>query len=174
MEPKPEYRHTAYRSPVGMIHLLASHEGLLAVGLNETGDQFKKRLQRRLSGIWKEVNPNQDEVLQKIVQSLRDFFHDGTPLQSDLRLVPTGTAFQQKVWRALRKIPHGRTATYGQIARRVGRPGAARAVGSACRSNPIALFIPCHRVIGATGDLCGFGGGGVDVKKRLLGVEGVK
>ncbi|MCL6614645.1 MAG: methylated-DNA--[protein]-cysteine S-methyltransferase [Firmicutes bacterium] len=83
---------------------------------------------------------------------------------------PPGTAFQRAVWERLREIPYGATATYGEIARRMGRPAAARAVGAACRANPIALAIPCHRVIGAGGDLTGFGGG-LALKEWLLRLE---
>ena len=83
---------------------------------------------------------------------------------------PPGTEFQRAVWRCLQEIPYGATATYGEIARRIGRPGAVRAVGAACGANPIALAIPCHRVIGAGGNLTGFGGG-LALKEKLLRLE---
>ncbi|MGE5529385.1 MAG: methylated-DNA--[protein]-cysteine S-methyltransferase [Patescibacteria group bacterium] len=83
---------------------------------------------------------------------------------------PPGTAFQRRVWAALREIPHGTTATYGEVAEKVGRPGAARAVGAACGANPIALAVPCHRVVGAGGNLTGFGGG-LEMKAQLLRME---
>jgi methylated-DNA-[protein]-cysteine S-methyltransferase len=85
-------------------------------------------------------------------------------------LAPTGTPFQQRVWEALREIPVGGTASYGEIARLVGSPGAARAVGSANHHNPIAVAIPCHRVIGSDGKLVGYAGG-VDRKIWLLAHE---
>ena len=88
----------------------------------------------------------------------------------DLPTAAAGTAFQQRVWAELRRIPYGGTATYGEIARRIGSPGAARAVGQACGRNPIWLVVPCHRVIGADGSLTGYEGG-VDVKRRLLALE---
>lgn len=81
-----------------------------------------------------------------------------------------GTEFQKKVWHALCAIPYGETRTYGQIAAAVGSPKAARAVGGACNKNPIAVIVPCHRVIGASGGLVGFGGG-LDLKHRLLELE---
>jgi methylated-DNA-[protein]-cysteine S-methyltransferase len=87
-----------------------------------------------------------------------------------LPLVLDGTEFQLLVWRNLRKIPYGETISYGQLARRIGSPHAARAVGLANGSNPIPIIIPCHRVIGSNGDLTGFGGG-LPVKKKLLELE---
>lgn len=88
-----------------------------------------------------------------------------------LPLAPTGTDFQQRVWSALREIPHGCTESYGEIARRIGSPGAARAVGSANHENPLAIVVPCHRVVGANGHLTGYAGG-LDRKRWLLAHEG--
>lgn len=82
-----------------------------------------------------------------------------------------GTEFERRVWKALRAIPYGRTTTYGAIAARLGRPGAARAVGLANGRNPVAIIVPCHRVIGADGRLVGYGGG-VERKRYLLELEG--
>ena len=90
----------------------------------------------------------------------------------DLVLRPTGTEFQMKVWDALTSIPYGTTTSYGAIAHAIGRPGSGRAVGAAVGSNPIAIVIPCHRVIGSNGALTGFGGG-LDNKVALLRREGV-
>ncbi len=89
---------------------------------------------------------------------------------SDLLLAPAGTAFQQEVWQALREIPPGKTITYGQLATSLGRPRGARAVGQAVGANPIALAIPCHRVIGAGGTLGGYAWG-LPLKTRLLDWE---
>lgn len=77
----------------------------------------------------------------------------------ELALAMQGTDFQRRVWQALTQIPHGETISYGELARRVGQPGASRAVGSANNRNPIAIVVPCHRVVGADGRLVGFGGG---------------
>ena len=85
----------------------------------------------------------------------------------------TGTDFQQEVWRELRKVKLGRSVTYGELAERVGKPGAARAVGSACGANPIPVIIPCHRVLPTNGKLGGFSGG-LEWKERLLKVEGIE
>jgi len=92
---------------------------------------------------------------------LRDF---------DLPLRPSGTPFQLDVWRALQTIPYGETISYGQLAERIGRPTAARAVGRATGQNPIAVVVPCHRVIGADGTLTGYAGG-LDTKAALLALE---
>jgi len=85
-------------------------------------------------------------------------------------VAPSGTEFQRSVWKALQKIPFGKTASYGDIARQVGKPNAMRAVGAANKRNPICIIIPCHRVIGADGSLTGFGGG-IGRKKYLLALE---
>lgn len=89
-----------------------------------------------------------------------------------LPLAPSGTEFQVSVWHALASIPYGATVTYGELARRVGRPSAVRAVGQANGANPLPIFFPCHRVVAAGGRLGGYGGG-LDVKRELLGLEGV-
>jgi len=83
-----------------------------------------------------------------------------------------GTPFQQEVWKALCDIPYGKTTTYGEVARQIGNPKAVRAVGGAIGSNPLSIVIPCHRVIGKNGSLTGYSGG-LDVKKRLLDLEGI-
>lgn len=88
----------------------------------------------------------------------------------DLPLAPEGTAFQREVWRALEAIPYGETRTYRDIAAAIGRPKAVRAVGQANHRNPISIFIPCHRVVGADGSLTGYGGG-LELKETLLKLE---
>jgi methylated-DNA-[protein]-cysteine S-methyltransferase len=99
-----------------------------------------------------------DDVLAAAATQLREYFA-GDRLAFDLALIPSGTAFQQRVWSALREIPYGRTTTYGELATGLGQPTASRAVGLANGRNPIAVIVPCHRVIGANGSLTGFGGG---------------
>jgi len=108
-------------------------------------------------------------LLKKAVEQLEDYFK-GTLKEFDLPLAPNGTKFQQSVWRALQDIPYGETKSYGEVARSIGNPKAARAVGMANNRNPIAIFIPCHRVIGVNGKLVGYGGG-IDIKEILLGLE---
>lgn len=110
-----------------------------------------------------------DAVLMKAKAQLAEYFA-GKRKSFDLPLKPEGTPFQQSVWRALREIPYGETATYGQIAERIGNRKACRAVGMANNRNPIAIIIPCHRVIGAGGSLTGYAGG-LDKKEFLLELE---
>lgn len=100
-----------------------------------------------------------------------DAYFAGARTPFDLPLAPRGTPFQQRVWAELRRIPHGATLSYGALARRVGDPRASRAVGAANGRNPIAIVVPCHRVIGAAGALTGFGGG-IERKRWLLAHEG--
>ena len=100
-------------------------------------------------------------------------YYAGLRAGFSLPLTPQGTAFQKKVWQQLEAIPYGQTRTYGQIAAAVGQPTASRAVGGANHNNPIAIVIPCHRVIGANGKLTGYAGG-LDIKEKLLRLEGVK
>jgi methylated-DNA-[protein]-cysteine S-methyltransferase len=97
-------------------------------------------------------------------------YFDGALTEFDLPLSPAGTDFQRKVWAGLRAIPYGRTVSYGELARRVGSPAASRAVGLANGRNPIAIVVPCHRVIGADGSMTGYGGG-LDRKRFLLAHE---
>jgi methylated-DNA-[protein]-cysteine S-methyltransferase len=108
----------------------------------------------------------EDTVLRSAREQLLAYFA-GELLDFDLPLAAVGTAFQKVVWEALRGIPYGRTASYEDIARRIGRPAACRAVGAANGRNPIAIVVPCHRVIGKDGTLIGYGGG-LDRKQWLL------
>jgi len=100
-------------------------------------------------------------------------YFDGESVEFDFAISPKGTEFQMDVWNALRAIPYGQTASYGDIARVIGNPKAVRAVGAANRANHLPIIIPCHRVIGTDGSLTGFGGG-LDTKKILLRLEGVE
>jgi methylated-DNA-[protein]-cysteine S-methyltransferase len=103
------------------------------------------------------------------VSQLAEYF-EGRRCTFELPLAPRGTEFQQTVWAALRRIPYGETLSYGELARRIGRPHASRAVGLANGANPLPIVVPCHRVIGADGSLTGFGGG-LDIKRKLLALE---
>lgn len=111
-------------------------------------------------------------VLRDCVDQLNAYF-DGQLIEFDLPLNPVGTPFQGEVWTALQQIPHGEVRSYGDIARAVGRPQAFRAVGLANNRNPISIIIPCHRVIGSSGELTGYGGG-LDIKIRLLELENIQ
>jgi methylated-DNA-[protein]-cysteine S-methyltransferase len=110
-----------------------------------------------------------ERALAPLRAQLTQYFA-GERREFELELAPRGSAFQLQVWHALRAIPYGETASYGEIAAAVGAPGAARAIGGANNRNPIAIVIPCHRVIGADGSLTGYGGG-LPRKQRLLALE---
>ncbi len=150
---------TVYDSPVGPLRL-ESRDGAL-VGLELNAKPGPENLD--------------DPVLAEAVAQLTAYF-GGERTSFDLPLAMHGNAFEQKVWAALRTIPYGETASYGAVADQIGAPGAARAVGLANGRNPIAIIVPCHRVIGANGKLVGFGGG-LPMKRALLdleqGVEGL-
>lgn len=110
-------------------------------------------------------------VVDAAATQLAEWFA-GERMTFDLPLAPRGTEFQQTVWKALCDVPFGTTATYGDIARAIGQQTATRAVGAANGRNPIPIIIPCHRVIGASGELTGYsGGGGIETKRRLLDHE---
>lgn len=108
--------------------------------------------------------------LRAAAAQLEEYF-SGARRSFALPLAPRGTAFQLAVWKALTGIPYGETVTYGELARRVGRPGAPRAVGQANGANPLPIVYPCHRVVAAGGRIGGYGGG-VETKARLLALEG--
>lgn len=110
--------------------------------------------------------------LDRVKRQLDQFFA-GKRDAFDLPLAPQGTEFQRTVWDELLRIPYGETISYGELAKRIGRPKASRAVGAANGQNPISIVIPCHRVIGADGSLTGFGGG-LPKKRKLLKIEGAR
>jgi methylated-DNA-[protein]-cysteine S-methyltransferase len=110
-----------------------------------------------------------EEPFAAAAAQLRAYF-DGGLTEFDLPLSPVGTEFQRRVWAGLRAIPYGETVSYGELASRLGSPAASRAVGLANGKNPIAIVVPCHRVIGADGSLTGYGGG-LDRKQFLLALE---
>lgn len=119
-----------------------------------------------------EVKPGwrKDETpLRSAIEQLEAYFA-GELRQFSLQLSPSGTAFQLRVWKELEAIPYGETISYGQLAERIGNPKSSRAVGLANGSNPIAIVVPCHRVIGASGKLTGYGGG-LSIKSHLLALE---
>jgi len=109
-------------------------------------------------------------LLARVRRQLTEYF-EGTRTSFDLPLAAAGSAFERRVWDLLRTIPHGATTSYGELARRLGDPRATRAVGAANGKNPIPIIVPCHRVVGARGELTGFGGG-LDRKRWLLEHEG--
>ena len=145
-----------------------SSRGLLAVTL-PTPDQ--EAALRPLLDRWGDDARRDDVAFSDLQEKLRRYF-DGQLVSFDEPLDMSGaTDFQQRVWEATRRIPRGQTRTYGQVARQVGSPGAARAVGQAMAHNPWPPIVPCHRVVGHDGRLTGFGGG-LEMKRRLLDMEG--
>lgn len=115
------------------------------------------------------IEKNETELLKEAIKQLNEYL-DGKRSSFDLQLEPKGTEFQKKVWNALKEIPYGETRNYGEIAKIIGNEKASRAVGMANNKNPIAIIVPCHRVIGANGKLVGYAGG-LDLKGKLLELE---
>lgn len=140
-------------SPIGMLELQADREGLRSVHIQAAGDVAKPA--GSASG-----------VLAEAIRQL-DVYFQGQITRFDLPLAPRGTDFQRRVWAALEGIPAGKTITYLELARRLGDPKCIRAAGTANGRNPIAIIIPCHRVIGADGSLVGYAGG-LTAKQWLL------
>jgi methylated-DNA-[protein]-cysteine S-methyltransferase len=147
-------------SPIGKLFLAGGPDGLKCINFPEE----KKPL---------DPDPGWIEMpafFTFAVAELKEYFA-GSRRKFAVEINPEGTAFQLSVWRVLQKVPYGKTVSYGELAKRVGNPKASRAVGAANAANPIPIIIPCHRVIGAGGDLTGFGGG-LAVKQYLLELEG--
>jgi methylated-DNA-[protein]-cysteine S-methyltransferase len=161
-----EKNDTAYsckimQSPVGRLKLVASERGLAAI-LWENDDPKRVRLGQMLED-------KNHRVLLETERQLNEYFA-GKRKQFSLEFDFAGSDFQKRVWETLAGIPFGETPSYGEIARRIGRPKAARAVGAAIGRNPISIAVPCHRVIGSNGKLTGFAGG-LDTKAALLRLE---
>ncbi len=146
-------------SPAGRLLLAGDENGLKLIAFPEGKGSRKPE-----SG-WV---PDEGSLTEAIRQ-LREYF-EGKLRDFDLQLAPEGTPFQIKTWQTLRSIPYGETASYGEIARRIGKPKAVRAVGAANGRNPLPIVVPCHRVIGSDGSLTGYGGG-MTIKKMLLDLE---
>ena len=155
-------------SPVGPVWIAASGSGISAVGLGAgQPERFFAWLARHIGP----QPPCENSVaLAPALIQLREYFSRARR-EFDLPLDARGTAFQQAVWAEVARIPYGATTTYGEIAQRIGRSRAARAVGAAVGANPLPILIPCHRVIGAGGSLTGYGGG-LEIKAELLRLEG--
>ncbi|MBX9295145.1 methylated-DNA--[protein]-cysteine S-methyltransferase [Chromobacterium vaccinii] len=137
---------------------LDARGALLRLLFNPTPEQLEKHACRR-----------DDAALAEVARQLAEY-QAGERQNFDLPLAPLGTPFQQKVWAALRAIPYGHTVSYGELALALGAPDGARAVGRANATNPIALIVPCHRVLGADGSLTGYAGG-LPLKAALLRFE---
>lgn len=160
--PNGQYKKKSYLStPVGILELVENEKGLCELNLT--------KMDRN------ETVPEEETILLKRVKCQLLEYFAGERKQFELPLSISGTPFQQKDWQALQKIPYGETRSYGEIARAIGCPNGARAVGMANRNNPIAIIIPCHRVIGTDGKLTGYAGkrNALDIKEYLLRLEGV-
>lgn len=141
-----------YESKIGIIKIGVSHEAVCEIKIVEN------RGESAISELSKTAFAEISEYL------------DGRRKNFDFPLAPEGTDFQKRVWSALTEIPYGKTATYGEIAAKIGNPKAARAVGNACNKNPVLIAVPCHRVLGSDGSLTGYAAG-TQIKKRLLELE---
>lgn len=152
------YVETTMSSPIGNLRIIGSESGVRAV-------LWPNERQGRVT-IGRAVVADTDGRLEPAVQQLEEYFA-GQRREFTLPLVVRGTDFQRTVWRHLAEIPYGRTTTYGELARAIDRPNAARAVGAATGLNPLSILIPCHRLVGSGGSLTGFAGG-LDAKRWLL------
>ena len=151
--------YTSFESPIGELLVLGDGGALRGLYMIEG------RRPVRIDSAWERA----DAVFARVRTQLSEYFA-GERRQFDVSLDMAGSPFQRRVWEALRDIPYGEITSYGELARRVGRPSAARAVGLANGRNPISVIVPCHRVIGADGSLTGYGGG-TERKRMLLGLE---
>jgi len=156
------------QTPLGALVLASSRRGLLYIAFPGHQDGLKPWLDKHCPQA--EICLNSDPN-SRAVEQLEEYFQ-GKRRVFDVPLDMRGTPFQKKVWNVMTEIPCGRTWSYRDVALRLGRPRAARAVGSASRSNPIPIVVPCHRVIGSNGALTGFGAG-LELKRILLEIEGV-
>jgi len=158
---------TRMDSPLGEVWLASTERGLCQVSLSGR-ESFLAALRRRFPDASLEEDENRN---RGAVEQLREYFA-GKRTEFDLPLDLQGTAFQLRVWSELRKVPYGYTVSYAELARRIGKPRAVRAVGQANHHNPVPIVVPCHRVVGSDGRLVGFGGG-LELKKKLLELENV-
>lgn len=154
-------------TPIGVLHIVATPKGVSQIDFVSA----KRGGRARNSKARSTTAARQARThIAKAIRQIREYF-SGRRTDFDLPLDLHGTPNQQMVWQGLLEIPFGKTLTYGQLAGRIGSPKAARAVGTACGSNPVPLIVPCHRVIGSTGGLHGYGGG-LWRKQLLLELEG--
>lgn len=153
---------TYFTSPLGLIQIQATDDKIVSL-------EFIRRGARRAPDILSQISGARRAPLRECIQQLKEYF-SGKRKKFDLPIEMTGTDFQKSVWKALQKIPYGKTMSYKGIAEKIGNPKAMRAVGNANNKNKLPLIIPCHRVIGANGKLVGFACG-LDKKEWLLQLE---
>jgi methylated-DNA-[protein]-cysteine S-methyltransferase len=159
--------HAECTSPVGPIFLFARNGRLCALSLGHSRDRAVREIERRFGPT--ELHQVADPA--GAVSALNRYWAGDLRALDGIEVDPGGTPFQQRVWKALRTIPVGTVVSYSTLARSIGSPTAVRAVGAANGANPVAIVIPCHRVIGADGSLTGYGGG-LPLKRWLLAHEG--
>jgi methylated-DNA-[protein]-cysteine S-methyltransferase len=155
----PHLAHTIMESPVGLLTFVAVDGAL--TGLYMDRQQYRPETET--------FGERDDTLFTQALEEVEEYFA-GRRTDFEVPLGFVGTPFQRLVWEALRKIPFGQTVSYGQLADRLGRPTAARAVGMANGHNPIGIIVPCHRVVSAKGELVGYGGG-LERKRHLLDFE---
>jgi methylated-DNA-[protein]-cysteine S-methyltransferase len=160
-----------FETPTGRMLLVADEPGLVHA---LDWEDHEQRLQRLLGRYYRGVTLRLREARQPSParRALLAYFEGRLDAIDEVRVATSGTEFQNQVWKALRRIPRGETLSYGALAKQIGRPAAVRAVGLANGSNPIAIVVPCHRVIGANASLTGYGGG-LERKRWLLDHERV-
>jgi len=171
MRPVQAFHLERFPTPTGVMQILTDDEGRLRAADWESHDERMRTLLRRHYGAtgFEIVERAQASPARRALEA---WFAGDLGALDGLRVLTQGTPFQEEVWAALRAIPVRQTRSYGQLAAGIGRPKAVRAVGLANGSNPIAIVVPCHRVIGADGSLTGYGGG-LERKRWLLEHEGV-
>lgn len=151
-----------FETPLGTMRATARDERLTSL------DFIDARYVRPIAADWRE--DARSPLLAECAKQLREYF-DGKRERFELPLAPAGTPFQQRVWREIARVPHGRTIAYALLAARCGAPSAARAAGAATGRNPLAIVVPCHRIVGSGGELTGYAGG-LARKAKLLALEG--
>jgi len=156
-----------FKSPIGRILFVSNGDAICALDFEGYESRLNTLLEKRFGPV--EFRKRSDP--QHLTRDLQDYFDGDLAALDRVPVCMRGTPFQEQVWKALRTIPAGSTWTYGRLATELGRPLAARAVGHANSQNPIAIIVPCHRVIGSSSSLTGYAGG-LDRKQWLLGHEG--
>ena len=157
------------RTALGSLWMLTDDESLRALDFVDDLAEIETRARRRFGDV--RIRRGDDPL--GVRTRLEAYFAGDPAALTGIRVNPAGTAFQTRVWNALCEIPYGTTETYGELAARIGAPKASRAVGMANSRNPIAIVIPCHRVIGARNSLVGYAGG-LERKRGLLELEGLR
>lgn len=156
-------------TPIGRFRLLLEDDVLVGVALPGREDELDARLARR----WPGADPGSSRDGGRAGAAVRAYFDGDLEALAGVAVRSGGTPFQEDVWTALRRVPAGRTIAYSDLAERVGRPKAVRAVAAANATNPVSLVVPCHRVVAKDGSLWGYGGG-LPMKEWLLRHEGAR